>query len=424
MEIIRIGDVRRYVLRRPQFWIDCASSFPIHIFCRTREEPGLPYEVNFIKVIRLYSMIKNKYDDHYSTVVTADGNELFNLWFTLAFLGHMLACVWVFIVYGTSDGFDRNDMFADSIGSPVLGIWAYAYKCGIYLVLGNDLFGMSPQENLLYSFFAPVGTLGMSAVVSQMVVLLSRRQALASGNKERKDRTRQAMESLRLPATLKMRILSYMTYEQVHRRLQNSLHDSFSGIGDTLQFELRIVMYLDLLLHVPLFKEANSAMIRDLIGFLQDVIVLPGDFVVHMNEEGDSMYFVSRGALSIIGINGDCLKSLEVGGFFGEVSLISGKRRTAHVRAETFCTLAVLDKLSFEGVMLRHPEQLELIISNMSTQQKRWITDMAKNDSDSSSEEDSHRYFLQWSSCMVSNYFPMTTLRFRVRLKFCLRSHD
>merc|ERR1719487_1377209 len=102
------------------------------------------------------------------------------------------------------------------------------------------------------------------------------------------------------------------------------------------------------------------------------------------------MYFVSRGYLSIIGNTGEVLNGLTVGGFFGEVSLITGKRRTAHVRAETFCTLAVLDKPSFEDVMLRHPEQLEIIICNMSTQQKRWITNMGKtaDDSSPSSSED------------------------------------
>merc|ERR1719487_2517126 len=96
------------------------------------------------------------------------------------------------------------------------------------------------------------------------------------------------------------------------------------------------------------------------------------------------MYFVSRGYLSIIGNTGEVLNGLTVGGFFGEVSLITGKRRTAHVRAETFCTLAVLDKPSFEDVMLRHPEQLEIIIRNMSTQQKRWITNLANGDGSSS----------------------------------------
>ena len=46
---------------------------------------------------------------------------------------------------------------------------------------------------------------------------------------------------------------------------------TFDGIGEQLTFELRVVLYLELMLHVPLFQEANPAMIRDLITFLQDV---------------------------------------------------------------------------------------------------------------------------------------------------------
>ena len=66
-----------------------------------------------------------------------------------------------------------------------------------------------------------------------------------------------------------------------------------------------MVLYLELMLHVPLFQEANPAMIRDLITFLQDVIVLPGDFVVRVDEEGDSMYLpagviLAQGLLELV----------------------------------------------------------------------------------------------------------------------------
>ena len=80
-----------------------------------------------------------------------------------------------------------------------------------------DLVGYSAAENMMYAIVGVPSTLLMAIVLSQMVVLVQRRQALTTANLQRRERTRQAMDSLRLPATLKLRILSYMSYEQARQ---------------------------------------------------------------------------------------------------------------------------------------------------------------------------------------------------------------
>ena len=77
-----------------------------------------------------------------------------------------------------------------------------------------------------------------------------------------------------------------------------------------------------------------------------------GDIIFKENDEGaKEMYFIDSGRVKIVKKVGDTdatLATLDEGDFFGEMSLISGNKRSATAIAFTDCKVHTMDKETFE----------------------------------------------------------------------------
>jgi CPA1 family monovalent cation:H+ antiporter len=89
---------------------------------------------------------------------------------------------------------------------------------------------------------------------------------------------------------------------------------------------------------VPLFAALEPARRRKLCRLLKARLVVPGETIVRRGERGDSMYFVSSGALEVRLPGGDPIR-LGSGDFFGEIALITEQPRNADVVALGYCRL-------------------------------------------------------------------------------------
>ncbi|WP_019898686.1 FAD-dependent oxidoreductase [Methylotenera mobilis] len=91
---------------------------------------------------------------------------------------------------------------------------------------------------------------------------------------------------------------------------------------------------------VPLLRLLNSLQLRELILESNILLPAPGDTIFERNDYSTSFFFVIEGELEMLidedDIPDDTFKS---GEFFGEMGLLSGRRRIATVRAKTHCAL-------------------------------------------------------------------------------------
>lgn len=67
------------------------------------------------------------------------------------------------------------------------------------------------------------------------------------------------------------------------------------------------------------------------------------------------MYFIQEGIVDIVMSNGEVATSLSDGSYFGEICLLTNARRTASVRAETYCNLFSLSVEHFNTVLDSYP---------------------------------------------------------------------
>lgn len=67
------------------------------------------------------------------------------------------------------------------------------------------------------------------------------------------------------------------------------------------------------------------------------------------------MFFIIRGTVQILGLDGVVVRELDVGDFFGEAALLTVKPRNATVLAKTYCQLMTLSKPNFKKIMRQFP---------------------------------------------------------------------
>jgi CPA1 family monovalent cation:H+ antiporter len=98
---------------------------------------------------------------------------------------------------------------------------------------------------------------------------------------------------------------------------------------------------------VPLFAALEKPRRKKLCRLLRPRLVLPGEAVVRKGERGDSMYFISSGAVEVR--LGDAAPvRLGTGDFFGELALITEQPRNADVVALGYCRLLTLSRRDLE----------------------------------------------------------------------------
>ncbi len=115
----------------------------------------------------------------------------------------------------------------------------------------------------------------------------------------------------------------------------------------------------------PLFATFTSSDLLAVIRGLNLLTFEPGEIIVSEAEPGDSLFVVAGGSVRIYarantGRNHQ-VRILDEGEFFGEISLLSGRPRTATVTAATPTEILELDRQTLDAIVDQHPEVPKVI---------------------------------------------------------------
>lgn len=90
-----------------------------------------------------------------------------------------------------------------------------------------------------------------------------------------------------------------------------------------------------------------------------------GDIIVTEGESGSSLFLIVSGVVKVFTRTEEGgnlpLAELGLGDFFGEVSLMTGKPRTATITAHTDTTVIELGRENFESIVEHHPEVRQIL---------------------------------------------------------------
>ena len=145
---------------------------------------------------------------------------------------------------------------------------------------------------------------------------------------------------------------------EVHGNLQGELEERGKGLGKPPKLDLGLDAET-LVRRVPMFEGLSTERIKAITQLLKPQLAIPGEVICRKGEAGDTMYFISSGAIAV---------QLEVhpvmlgtGDFFGEIALLKDTPRTSDVLAETFSDLLMLDRRDFQQLVKDNPDLRETI---------------------------------------------------------------
>jgi voltage-gated potassium channel len=146
-----------------------------------------------------------------------------------------------------------------------------------------------------------------------------------------------------------------------------------------IRLESVLQLTRELIEHVPLFQHCSLALRNVLLMSLRPQIYVPDNYIVREGEVGREIYFISGGSAEILSDEGRHSHGmLSAGDHFGDLSLLLGEKRTASVRATTYCDVFVLASDDFNRIKREYAELREVlkkVSANKSEQMSMLVLD-------------------------------------------------
>ncbi|KAL0968689.1 hypothetical protein UPYG_G00270250 [Umbra pygmaea] len=245
----------------------------------------------------------------------------------------------------------RNKMVNDT--------WGQQYSYALFKAMSHMLcigYGMYPPVGLadvwLTILSMIVGATCYAMFVGHATALIQSLDSSRRQYQEKYKQVEQYMSFHKLPASMRQRIHDY--YEH---RYQGKMFDEESILGELnepLREEIINFNCRKLVASMPLFANADPNFVTSMLTKLRFEVFQPMDSVVREGTVGRKMYFIQHGVVCVIA-KGTKETKLSDGSYFGEICLLTQGRRTASVRAETYCRLYSLSVDNFNEVLEEYP---------------------------------------------------------------------
>uniref|UniRef100_A0A8C4PXM5 Cyclic nucleotide-binding domain-containing protein n=1 Tax=Eptatretus burgeri TaxID=7764 RepID=A0A8C4PXM5_EPTBU len=180
-------------------------------------------------------------------------------------------------------------------------------------------------------------------------------QSLDSSRRQYQEKYKQVEQYMsfhKLPPDLRQRIHDY--YEH---RYQGKMFDEDSILGELSEPLREAIVNFNcrkLVASMPLFANADPNFVTAMLTKLKFEVYQPRDYIVCEGTVGKKMYFIQHGVVSIL-TKGNNETKIADGTYFGEICLLTKGRRTASVRANTYCRLFSLSVDHFNEVLEEYP---------------------------------------------------------------------
>ncbi len=134
-------------------------------------------------------------------------------------------------------------------------------------------------------------------------------------------------------------------------------------------------MTLEALRSVPLFASLDDDAARELRSLLSDKTVTQNTRLFRQGDKGDAMYLIESGRVRISIHDDDkqelTLAELAQGDFFGEMSIIDGRKRSADAQVIEDARLAILSREAFLSFVRTNPDVALKMLSALTDRLRR-----------------------------------------------------
>uniref|UniRef100_A0A8C4TVM2 Cyclic nucleotide-binding domain-containing protein n=1 Tax=Falco tinnunculus TaxID=100819 RepID=A0A8C4TVM2_FALTI len=281
--------------------------------------------------------------------------RIFNLIGMMLLLCHWDGCL-QFLVPMLQD-FPRDCWV--SMNQMVNDSWGKQYSHALFKAMSHMLcigYGQQAPEGMtdvwLTMLSMIVGATCYAMFIGHATALIQSLDSSRRQYQEKYKQVEQYMSFHKLPGDTRQRIHEY--YEH---RYQGKMFDEENILGELnepLKEEIINFNCRNLVANMPLFANADPNFVTAMLTKLRFEVFQPGDFIIREGTVGKKMYFIQHGVVSIL-TKGNKETKLSDGSYFGEICLLTRGRRTASVRADTYCRLYSLSVDNFNEVLEEYP---------------------------------------------------------------------
>lgn len=315
------------------FLLDLLAAIPFHLLVPGAALLQLVRLLKLARVGQLMEIGKRRAAEHWTAV---------RLWFFVYWTVlsvHWLACGW-FALHA-----ERSD-YIEALYWTVQTLTTVGY---------GDIPPISGPERIYAMLVMILGIGVYGFLIGNVASILNRIDPAQTHYQENKQRLEVFMKNRNIPQRLQRRIRDFNTYVW-EKRLGYDETTVLAGLPPGLHKEVMLFLKKDVIEKVPMFHGASMELISDLALQLRPVVFTPGEYLFKAGDQGQEMYFITRGAVDIVARDGETVyATLTAGDFFGEIALFTHKPRTASARSMSYCDMYALDTPSFERVLERHP---------------------------------------------------------------------
>ncbi|KAJ8270071.1 hypothetical protein GJAV_G00110010 [Gymnothorax javanicus] len=356
------------------FIVDFVSSIPVdYIFLIV--EKGMDSEVyktaralrivrftkilSLLRLLRLSRLIRyiHQWEEifHMTYDLASAVMRIFNLIGMMLLLCHWDGCL-QFLVPMLQDF--PEDCWV-SLNRMVNDSWSELYSFALFKAMSHMLcigYGKQAPESLsdiwLTMLSMIVGATCYAVFIGHATALIQSLDSSRRQYQEKYKQVEQYMSFHKLPADFRQKIHDY--YEH---RYQGKMFDEESILGELnepLREEIVNFNCRKLVASMPLFANAEPNFVTAMLTKLRFEVFQPRDYIIREGTIGKKMYFIQHGVVSVL-TKGTMGMKLSDGSYFGEICLLTRGRRTASVRAETYCRLYSLSVDNFNEVLEEYP---------------------------------------------------------------------
>jgi len=372
---------KRYI--KSWFLVDFIANFPFEILVLiidTKHVAGIStyFLFRLLRLLRLTRLMKFfrqwKRGVHVNPVVI----QVIKLLTIIVVITHWAACVWFMTNYLA--GFPNKSWVINLNLKHAAPSLQYLYA--IYWVVTTmtsvgygDITPTNPAEIVVSLATQVIGVSLILVIIGNIASLLANINLARSLFRQKINAIMHYMRYRNVPIGLQRRVRDYFEYLWFQHKGLDEI-DFLDALSPTLRREVTLSLAGEMLEKVPLFRKADKELLNALAIRLKPQVYPQGDIVVHAKEMANEMYFVCRGRLEIFSEeDGYVHATLREGDYFGELALLFEEKRTASVRAVSYCDLFVLTKEHFQEILGKYPLFTSLI-REYAEKRAEWVSDL------------------------------------------------
>ncbi|XP_068748338.1 cyclic nucleotide-gated channel alpha-3-like isoform X2 [Montipora capricornis] len=261
------------------------------------------------------------------------------------------------------EGFGTNKWVYQGNGSLYQQYLQSVYWSTLTLTTIGDL--PQPTTNLEYLYTTAcylTGVFMFATIVGNAGSIIVNRNAVRMDFEKQRDNTKQYMKKHNVPKDLQRRVVMWYDYSWARGRMSTGGGDlnSLTLLPNKLKTEIALHVNLETLKKVTFLQKCQPEFLHQLVLKMQLRIFTPGDLVCKKGEVARDMYVIINGKIEVTGDQGQVLKVLSGGDFFGEIGILSlsegQNRRTADVRTVGYVECFVLSKEDVVSAVRDYPE--------------------------------------------------------------------